>query len=181
MLSLPFFNYLAKLFFRFTKILIYLTKLGAALETAGNHANRGGHSNFLGRHVYIQTPGDHVFIGTFQSSSYIRRPAWIETPHIIENDAGRVFLRMVIDSGFTSNLVPFHNNAHSIHVRGYRFYIQLSNNRLFHAVLQPNNLVRNIPEVMRVFVRIPGQPNIIYSGIVEPLIGYRPVWLPHEN
>ena len=108
-------------------------------------------------------------------------PTWIETPHRIENDEERVFLRLASGNGFTANLLPFHNNAHNIYVRGYRFYIQLSNNRLFHAVLQPNNLVRNIPESLRVFVRIPGQPHIIYSGIVEILTGYRPAWLPHEN
>ena len=86
---------------------------------------------------------------------------------------------MVDGNGLTGNLMPLDNHPHMDHVRGYRCYIQLPNNILLTAVLRPNDNAIYNQQNACVFVRIPGEPNKIYSGVLEAWHTVRPPWLPH--
>ena len=66
--SLLFFNYFARLFFQFIKILLFSQKLGAVRRNAGrNRIYLGEYADFdipLRSQVYVRTPYDCVFVNT---------------------------------------------------------------------------------------------------------------------
>ena len=128
----------------------------------------------LRSHVYVQTPGDHVFVNTFPFLSQNQVPNW---PNNTENYEIKVYVRMYGGNALITNLVPLHNYARSGHVHGYHCYILLPNDILLHAYLQPSIHTRSLQRSTCVFVRIPGGHNLIYSGVLEPWNDYRPLWL----
>ena len=131
--------------------------------------------------IYVKKPSGQVFTGAFRFPMNNLLPHWLEPPYIASNDEERIYIKIVGGNGFVGNLVPFLEGISNDFLRGYHLYIQIPNNVLLHAVLQPRtNYAINIPRSTRVYVRLPGQPHVIYSGALTPLRGYRPSWLPHE-
>ena len=175
-----FFSYFSSLY----KFFFFLTKLDAALGIAGGiRGNIGEYSDFdipTRSQVYVDTPSE-VFVGTLEFFSNNLYPDWIGAPHREENDEDRVYVRMYGGIGLIANLVPFHNNTHSHHQPGYYCYIPLSNNILLFSYLRDNDYALNRWRSTRVVVRIPSQAPHIFSGVLEPLHDYRPLWLPNDN
>ena len=177
------FQLLSQAIFPVYKNPLFSQKLGAALGNAGrNHRYHGEYADFdipLRSQVYVQTPGDHVFVNTFPIVSQNQISTW---PNNTENYAMHVYIRMYGGNALTTNLVPLHNYDRSDHVHGYHCYILLPNDSVVHAYLQPGIHTISLQRSTCVFVRMPGGSNRTYSGVLEPLDGYfRPSWLPHAS
>ena len=146
--------------------------------------HRGEYADFdipLRCQVYVQTPGDHVFINTSPLLTQNQIPLWALQPFNTETDEVHVYVRMFGGNGLTTNLVPLHNYAHSDHVYEYHCYILLPNNTVVHAYLYPGIHARHFVRSTTVFVQIPGGHNDTFSGVLVPFHGRRPLWLPHTS
>ena len=135
----------------------------------------------LNSQVYVQTPGDYVFINASPFLNQNQFPTWVGQGNRLNNGEGHLYVRMYGGNGLTTNLIPLHNYPRSDHVYGYHCYILLPNETLLHTFLHPGIQARYFDRSTCVFVRIPGEQNRTYSGILEPLYGHRPLWLPNAN
>ena len=77
-------------------------------------------------------------------------------------------------NGLITNLVPLHYYQGSHRAYDYRCYIQLPNDTVVHAFLEPGTQAREFSRSTCVFVRIPDGFNRTYSGVLVPLHRYRP-------
>ena len=131
--------------------------------------------------VFVQTPGGHVFVNTSPFLNQNQVPTWVRLPHGADNEEALVYVRMYGFNGFITNLVPLPNYARSDDIHGYHCYILLPNDTVVHANLQPGLHTRFFYRSTCVFIRVPGGHNLTYSGVLEPLHDYRPLWLPHAS
>ena len=140
----------------------------------------GAYADFdipLRSQVYVQTPAGRVFINTSPFLNQNQFPTWVIRGGRADNDEGHVYVRMYGDNGLITDLVPLHNYARNYQVYGYHCYILLPNEIILHAHLQPGIHARYYLRPTGVFVRIPGEYNSTYSGLLEQYRGYRPLWL----
>ena len=160
-------------------------KLGAAVANPrGIRMFLGEYADFdipLNSQVYVQTPGDHVFINASPFLNQNQFPRWVGQGNRINNGEGHVYIRMYGDNGLTTNLIPLRNYTRSDNVYGHHCYILLPNETLLHAFLHPGIHARYFHRSTGVYVLIPGEHNSTYSGVLEPMYNFRPLWLPHSS
>ena len=121
-------------------------------------------------------PGDNVLSGIFHFPIAGRFPNWVHNPLISHPVANVAYVRMPDGQGFITILEPFHN-GNNPNVQGYRCFIKSPSHTVFAAFLENNNNALHFAGNSRVFVRILGQPNPIYSGFLHLADGHPPAWL----
>ena len=120
-----------------------------------------------------------MFVNTFPFISQNQMTTW---PNNTENYEINVYITIYGGHALTTNLVPLHNHYdRSDHVNGYHCYILLPNDTVLHAYLQLGIHTIYLQRSTCAFVRIPGGGNRTYSGVLEPLRGRLPLWLPHTS
>ena len=147
---------------------MFFTKLGAAFR------NRAGWTNDVhpGSQVFIHMPGDRVFSGTLQNLTSQLRP----------NNEIRFFHVHLPLAAYTANLQPFpvQRGPNSHRVNGYRCFIPISGNRVLVAFLEPHYVVDYEPQISFVAIRLSGQNNILYAGLLNIGEGEGPEWIPRH-
>ena len=126
--------------------------------------------------IYIQMPGDHVLSGPLHYFINNRYPMWVLHPETINTQQPVAYVRMPNGQGLYSIMVPFHNGNNS-NVQIYRCFIKTVNNTVFASFLHNNNNALNIADDARVFVRILGPQNPVFSGVLHRADGHPPAWL----
>ena len=120
-----------------------------------------------GSRIYIQMPGDHVFVGDLLQPlnplQSLFAPVFVRTPGGVSSSA--------------SDIQTLHNN-NNMRVREGRCYITLPNHTILMAFLEPNLHVIHYPTSTVVVVRLGEYNNTLYSGVLRVGQGYRPDWLP---
>ena len=122
-------------------------------------------------------PGDNVLSGILQYYSAGRFPNWVQNPTTAHPNANVAYVRMPDGQGLITILEPFHygNNPN---VQEYGCFIKSPTDTLFGSFLQNSNNALHFAGNSRVFVRILGHPNPIYSGFLHHADGQTPAWLP---
>ena len=121
--------------------------------------------------------GDQVLFGELEFFSVNLFPPWVHQPHTGHNNEDFAYVRMPHGLGLIASLVPFYN-GNNPNIHEYRCFIKTQNNTVFAAFLQNNNNALHFPGNSRVFLRIFGEHNPVYSGILHHADGQSPAWLP---
>ena len=123
-------------------------------------------------------PGDNVLFGELNFWLNPRRmPNWVQNPHTSHNTENHAYVLEPNGQSLTANLVSFHN-GNNPNVQEYRCFIITPSNTVFTAFLENNNNALHVDGNSRVFVRILGQHNPVYSGVLHRAVGHQPAWLP---
>ena len=160
----------------------FLVKLDAGFirEAEGSHRNNPPRHEIVTvprrSHIYVQTPGDQVFSGELQYFSVTFFPFWVLQPESVNINENIAYVRMTNGEGLITNLVPFHN-GNNPNIQVYRCFIKTRNNTVFASFLNNNNNAVQVDGDARVFVRLPGQHNPVFSGFLHHADGYPPAWL----
>ena len=123
-------------------------------------------------------PGDNVLFGELDFWGHHRfPPRWVEQPRTGHNNESLAFVLMPNGEGLITGLVPFHNDDNR-NVQEYRCFIITPRNTVYGAFLENNNNALHAIEHSRVFVRILGHHDPVYSGVLHLADGHPPAWLP---
>ena len=121
-------------------------------------------------------PGDHVLFGELELWMNHGIPSWVQQPHTGHNNESLAYVLMPSGLSLITNLVPFHNHNNR-NVQVFRCFIITPSHTFFAAFLQNNNNALHFAGNSRVFVRIFGQYNPVYSGVIHRANGQVPAWL----
>ena len=122
-------------------------------------------------------PGDYVLFGELQFNNNVNvLPSWILHPLTGHTNANIAYVQMLNGESLITNLIPFHNGNNS-NVQVFRCFIKTHNNTIFGSFLQNNNHALFSTRKSRVFVRILGHRNPVYSGVLHHADGHPPAWL----
>ena len=111
-------------------------------------------------------PRDHVVTGTLHGIG-VRIPAWVRPLHGRINYVEQVYIRLSNGCGLSTQLNETLHLENDLTVQGYRCYIPVTNNDIFTASLEPYNYSQHFFSTPRVFVRMPHQNGIIYTGLLR--------------
>ena len=78
--------------------------------------------------------------------------------------------------GLISSPMPFHS-GNNPNVQTYRCFIKTENNTVFASFLHNNNYALHVAGNARVFLRILGHQNPVFSGVLHHADGHPPEWL----
>ena len=114
-------------------------------------------------------PGDHVVTGTLHGIG-IRIPAWVTPSGRRVNYVEHVYIRLPSGYGLSAKLNETLHRANDLTVHGFRCYIPITSNVIFTAILKPYNPNLHFSSTLQVFLRLPRQNGMIYTGI--PQLGH---------
>ena len=111
-------------------------------------------------------PGDRVLSGVLRNIGQ-RIPAWVYPTRRRQNYVDQVYVRLSNSRNLAAELnevVHFENDET---VQGFRCYIPIPNNIILTANLVPYDYNQHFSSIPRIFVRIPFQNNVSYTGILQ--------------
>ena len=121
-------------------------------------------------------PRDHVVTGVLRGIGN-RIPQWV-TLLGARNYVDHVYVRLSNGYGLTAKLNETLHLENDLAVHGFRCYIPITSNVIFTAILEPYNYDQHFSSAPRVFLRIPHQNGMIFTGMLQH--GYTfPNNIPH--
>ena len=153
---------------------------GSIRGTAGNHHNNPLRHEIVrvpeGSLIYVQMPGDHVFLGELRPNRLVVLPLWVRQPDTANSHENVAYVRMPSGRSLMTELMHVHN-GNNRNVQVFRCFIKTRNNTIFGAFLKNNNNVLHDDTDTRVFVHILGHHSPVLSGFVHRADGHPPAWL----
>ena len=121
-------------------------------------------------------PGDTVLSGVLYAMMGNRYPTWVLHPEVQDMEQQAAYVRLPNGRGLVTIPEPFHagNNPN---VQIYRCFIKTPNNIIYTSLLHNNNNAMHVAGSSRVFIRILGHPNPVFSGVLQHADGHLPAWL----
>ena len=111
-------------------------------------------------------PGDRVLTGVLRDIGH-RVPTWVRPPHPRYRFVDPVYIRFPTGRGLAADMNETVHSENDFTVHGFRCYIPLPNNVILTATLEPYNYDRHFFSSPRVFVRLPFQNGVIYTGMIR--------------
>ena len=110
-------------------------------------------------------PRDHVVTGVLRGIGN-RIPQWV-TSSGTRNYVEHVYIRLPSGHGLSTQLNETLHLGNDLTVHGFRCYIPITSNVIFTAILEPYNYDQHFSSTPRVFLRLPHQNGMIFTGMLQ--------------